>query len=71
MPDVDLANGDDSVVYPLFVQDAVSSNQVLISASLRFNDVLDAETLRAALSRLLTIGHWQKLAGRLQKRVRI
>ncbi|KAJ2977890.1 hypothetical protein NQ176_g4118 [Zarea fungicola] len=65
MPDVDPANG---VVYPLFVQDAISSNQVLISASLRFNDILDAETLRASLSRLLTIGHWQKLAGRLHKR---
>jgi hypothetical protein len=33
---------------------------------LRFNDVLDADKLHASLSRLLEIGDWKKVGGRLK-----
>jgi hypothetical protein len=37
--------------------------------SFRFDDVLDAEKLRAALSRLLEIGEWRKLGARIRENV--
>ncbi|OAA52147.1 carbohydrate esterase family 9 protein [Cordyceps fumosorosea ARSEF 2679] len=51
-------------VYPLFLQDTVKANQVLILLTLHFNDVLDVELVRSSLSTLLRIGHWRKLTGR-------
>lgn len=58
------------LVYPVFMQDTTKPNHVIVSASLRFDDVLDGEKLRSSLSQLLQVGHWRKLAGRLKKNVR-
>lgn len=58
------------VVYPVFVQDAFKSNRVLVSWVMRFNDVLDADKLQSSLARLLEIGDWRKLGGRLRENVR-
>ncbi|ATY60850.1 carbohydrate esterase family 9 [Cordyceps militaris] len=54
-------------VYPVFLQDAVKANRVLIALTLRFNDVLDVQVVRDSLSQLLRIGHWRKLTGRLHQ----
>lgn len=43
---------------------------IIIGWTLRFDDILDAEKLSAALSRLLEIGDWRKLGGRLRETVR-
>ncbi len=56
-------------IYPVFLQDAVKANQLLMVLNLHFNDVLDVELVRTSLSRLLQIGHWRKLTGRLHKNV--
>lgn len=37
---------------------------------LRFDDALDAQKLHNGLTRLLNIGEWRKLGGRLRKNVR-
>lgn len=42
---------------------------IIIGWTLRFDDVLDADKLNVALSRLLEIGNWRKLGGRLRQRV--
>lgn len=56
--------------YPVFLQDAVKANRVLIALTLHFNDVLDVQVVRDSLSQLLRIGHWRKLTGRLHQNVR-
>lgn len=42
---------------------------IIIGWTLRFDDILDADKLNVALSRLLEIGSWRKLGGRLRQRV--
>lgn len=42
---------------------------IIIGWTLRFDDVLDADKLNGALSRLLELGNWRKLGGRLRQRV--
>lgn len=42
---------------------------IIMGWTLRFDDILDADKLNAALSRLLEIGNWRKLGGRLRQRV--
>ncbi|KAM4066509.1 transcriptional regulator sdnM [Hirsutella rhossiliensis] len=56
----------DDDVYPVHVFDDAKVNRKLLSWVMRFNDVLDPERLHAALSRLLEIGDWRKLGGRLR-----
>lgn len=56
-------------VYPLHALDDIKSNRVFLSWIMRFNDVLDAKILYDALSRLLEIGDWKKLGGRLRFKV--
>ncbi len=63
------ATADDDV-YPVHEYDAASARRVFVTRVMRFNDVLDAEMLRASLSKLLEIGDWRKLGGCLQYRVR-
>ncbi|RDA87076.1 hypothetical protein CP532_0187 [Ophiocordyceps camponoti-leonardi (nom. inval.)] len=57
---------DDDEVYPLHVFDGAEYNRKFISWLMRFNDVLDADRLHDALARLLEIGDWRKLGGRLK-----
>lgn len=42
---------------------------IIIGWTLRFDDILDADKLHVALSRLLEIGDWKKLGGRLRRKV--
>lgn len=56
-------------VYPIHVLDNIKANHCYVDWLMRFNDVLDAEKLKTALSRLLEIGDWKKLGGRLQRKV--
>lgn len=53
-------------VYPLHALDDIKPNRMFVSWMMRFNDVLDAQLLDSALSRLLEIGDWKKLGGRLR-----
>lgn len=53
-------------VYPLHALDDIKPNRMFVSWMMRFNDVLDAQLLNSALSRLLEIGDWKKLGGRLR-----
>ena len=56
-------------VYPLHALDDIKSNHIFLSWIMRFNDVLDAKILYDALSRLLEVGDWRKLGGRLRFKV--
>lgn len=56
-------------VYPVHVLDRMKEYQTFVARVMLFNDVLDADLLSASLSRLLEIGDWRKLGGRLQKDV--
>jgi hypothetical protein len=40
-----------------------------MAATHRFDDVLDAEKLRIGLVRLMELGNWGKLGGRLRENV--
>lgn len=42
---------------------------IILAWTLRFNDVLDADKLHHGLARLLEIGDWRKLGGRIRKGV--
>lgn len=51
--------------YPLHALDDTKTNRNYVTWMMRFNDVLDVKKLNDALSRLLGIGDWRKLGGRL------
>ncbi|OQE29898.1 hypothetical protein PENSTE_c002G01693 [Penicillium steckii] len=53
-------------VYPLHSLDDSKVNHCFVNWMMRFNDVLDAEKLNEALAKLLRIGDWKKLGGRLR-----
>jgi hypothetical protein len=58
-------------VYPLhMLDDTKTLRGIVVTWTLRFDDVLDADKLHDALSRLLDIGDWRKLGGRLRLNVR-
>jgi len=50
--------------------DDTKVNDMTLSYSMYFNDVLDPAIVRSSLSRLLEIGEWRKLGGRLRRNVR-
>lgn len=56
-------------VYPVHTLDCMQMYQTFVATTMLFNDVLDADMLHASLSRLLEIGDWRKLGGRLKKLV--
>ncbi|RDA91799.1 hypothetical protein CP533_2804 [Ophiocordyceps camponoti-saundersi (nom. inval.)] len=60
---------DDDDVYPLHAFDDANHNRKLLSWLMRFNDVLDADRLHDSLARLLEIGDWRKLGGRLKLKI--
>ncbi|KFY15813.1 hypothetical protein V492_01742, partial [Pseudogymnoascus sp. VKM F-4246] len=55
-------------VYPLFMlDDNKTLHGIVVAWTLRFNDVLDPNLLHSSLSRLLEIGDWRKVGGRLRR----
>jgi hypothetical protein len=58
-------------VYPLhMLDDTKTLRSIVVTWTLCFNDVLDADSLHTSLSRLLEIGDWRKAGGRLRLKVR-
>ncbi|QIW96738.1 hypothetical protein AMS68_002256 [Peltaster fructicola] len=55
-------------VYPLHFLDDLKLNRMPVHWLLHFNDILDAQKLREALTKLLGIGDWRKLGGRLRSK---
>ncbi|KAG5982875.1 hypothetical protein E4U55_001206 [Claviceps digitariae] len=53
--------------YPVHLLDGSKLNHKVLGWTMRFNDVLDAEMLHSALTRLLGVGDWRKLGGRLRR----
>ncbi|KIW70220.1 hypothetical protein PV04_02512 [Phialophora macrospora] len=54
-------------VYPVHMLDDTSTLRgIVVTWTLRFNDVLDADKLSLSLSKLLEIGDWRKVGGRLR-----
>ena len=60
--------GDQIVPMHLF-DDTAANNNVLLSVTLCFDKVLHPERIHSALVRLLQIGEWRKLGGRLRRHV--
>ncbi|KAH7034848.1 uncharacterized protein B0I36DRAFT_360317 [Microdochium trichocladiopsis] len=60
------SKGDDPTMeyYPLGVLDVRANAGFIPVVLMRFNDVLEGDKLRDALTRLLQTGDWRKLAGR-------
>lgn len=57
-------------ILPMYDFDARPQvRNIIIGWTLRFDDILDADKLKIALSRLLEIGDWRKLGGRLREKV--
>lgn len=62
------SGADDDDVYPTGrIDNALSIKPMVLSLTLRFNDVLDASRLHATLCTLLSTGDWRRLGGRLRK----
>lgn len=62
------AESDD--VYPVhMLDDTKTLRDIVVTWTLCFNDVLDADNLYASLSKLLEIGDWRKAGGRLRLKV--
>lgn len=57
---------DDVVPLPFF-DDTDVFRRIILNVTFRFDDVLDHEKLRVALTRLLEIGDWRKLGARLRR----
>jgi hypothetical protein len=61
---------EDDDVYPVHtLDDSPTMRSILITWTICFNDVLDADKLQSSLSSLLEIGDWKKLGGRLRMKV--
>lgn len=59
-------------IYPVhMLDDTPTLRGIVVTWTLRFNDVLDVNKLHASLSRLLEIGDWRKVGGRLRLKVGI
>ena len=56
----------DEVIPSFEMDDLAVARQVVISTTFRFDAVLEPETLRASLARLLETGNWRKLGGRMR-----
>jgi hypothetical protein len=61
---------DTDDVYPVhMLDDSKTLRGIIVTWTIVFNDVLDAEKLHAALTRLLEMGDWRKVGGRLRLKV--
>jgi hypothetical protein len=69
---VEATTYDDDEIYPMHMLDNTDTlKNIIVVWTLCFNDVLDAEKLRSSLSRLLEIGDWRKVGGRLSMKVNL
>ena len=59
----------DEVLPVHFFDDSATNRTLIISWTLRFNEVLDADKLNNSLQKLLSIGGWRRLGGRLRETV--
>ncbi|VUC29898.1 unnamed protein product [Clonostachys rosea] len=60
---------DTDEVFPLYFLDNLQAGRVLVlSQTLKFDDVLDPEKLHDGLRKLIQHGDWRKLGGRLRKK---
>lgn len=66
---VPLHDQADDHIYPVHLLDGTSIQHVVFTAFLRFNDVLDAQRIHDAVLKLLQIGDWKKVGGRLRHKV--
>lgn len=57
----------DEVLPVHFFDDSATNRTLIISWTLRFNEVLDADKLNNSLQKLLSIGGWRRLGGRLRE----
>jgi hypothetical protein len=58
-------------IYPVHMLDGNKTLRTIVIAwTLCFNDVLDPDKLYTSLSKLLEIGDWRKIGGRLRLKVR-
>jgi hypothetical protein len=65
-----LSDADTDHVYPThMLDDNPTLRGIVLTWTMCFNDVLDPDKLYVALSRLLEIGDWRKLGGRLRLKV--
>lgn len=63
-----IIKGDRIVPMHLF-DDTNANNHVPLSVNLRFDSVMDPDRIYYALVRLLHIGEWRKVGGRLHRNV--
>jgi hypothetical protein len=59
----------DEVVPVHFFDDTEINKKLFVCWTLRFEDVLDTEKVHESLRRLLEMGEWRKLGGRLRLNV--
>lgn len=61
---------EEDQVYPVhMLDDTTTLRGIVVTWTMCFNDAMDADKLYGALSRLLEIGDWRKLGGRLRLNV--
>lgn len=60
----------DQVVPMLYFDDTNMTRGMIMCHTMKFHDVLDADKLHDSLSRLLNLGGWRKLGGRLRLNVK-
>ena len=63
------ADPTDDVILGFTLDDTPTNRAIPLAWTLKFDDVLDADMLHDSLSRLLSIGNWRKLGGRIRKNV--
>ena len=61
---------DGDIIYPThFLDNGPGTREMILAWTMRFNDVLDPDMLHKSLAKLLEVGDWRKLGGRLRKQV--
>lgn len=61
---------ENDIVYPVHaLDDNKTFRSALLTWTVCFNDVLDADKLQQSLTTLLSIGDWKKAGGRLRLKV--
>jgi len=60
----------DDVILGFPLDDTATNRGIPLSWTMKFDDVLDPDKLHASLARLLSLGDWRKVGGRLRRGVR-
>ncbi|KAK5993545.1 O-acetyltransferase PaAT-2 [Cladobotryum mycophilum] len=59
---------ESDIIYPThFLDDLPGARDLIMTWTMRFNDVLDPDMLHTSLAKLLEVGDWRKLGGRLRR----